>query len=107
MEKLTLKFEQKLISLAKKDGIIRFVIGAIIINNQGKILILKRKIDDFFGGIEELPSGKVENEESLFQALNREVKEETNLDVKQVAGYLGHFDYLSKNSNKTRQFNFI
>jgi 8-oxo-dGTP diphosphatase len=98
--------EEKLIKEALKDNIQRFVVGAVIKNNQ-KTLILRRKPDDFFGGIDELPSGKVEAGESLFAALSREVVEETGLVIDEVVDYLGHFDYRSKSGNNTRQFNFL
>ncbi len=58
------------------------------------------------GGIYELPSGKVEPGEVLDQALIREVKEETGLDIESITNYLGSFDYSSGSGKKTRQFNF-
>ena len=96
----------ELLREAKKDGIKRFVAGGIITNNDSKILLLKRKESDFMGGIYELPSGKVEKEETLENALFREIKEETGLIAKEVGEYIGSFDYISKNEEKTRQFNF-
>ena len=97
----------KLIEQAKKDRIKRYVAGAVIINNNQKILILQRPKKDFMGGIYELPSGKVEREEKLKEALFREIKEETNLEVSKVVKYISHFDYKSKNGELTRQFNFL
>src|SRR5262249_11493079 len=64
-----------------------------------------RSDDDFMGGIFELPSGKVEDE-TLDEALRREVKEETALDVSAIRDYLGSFDYMSGSGKKSRQFNF-
>ena len=99
-------FYENLITEAKKCGIKRYVVGAIIAENR-KVLLLERPKEDFMGGIYELPSGKVEEEEPLDQALYREVKEETNLDVEKIENYLGCFDYESKSGKKTRQFNFV
>ncbi|CAF0943796.1 unnamed protein product [Brachionus calyciflorus] len=62
--------------------------------------------NDFLGGLYELPSGKVENGEDSIEALKREIKEETNLNVVSVIRYLGHFDYKSKSGALTRQFNY-
>ena len=59
------------------------------------------------GGIYELPSGRVEDGESLDIALYREVEEETGLKIREIKRYLGHFDYESKSRKKTRQFNFV
>jgi len=91
---------------AKKDGIERFVVGAVIIN-KGSILFVRRAKDDFMGGIYELPSGKVDSGESLTEALKREVLEETNLVIKEIVGLSDTFDYKSKSGVKTRQFNFV
>jgi len=95
-----------LVERAKKEGIERFVAGAVIMI-KGKVLILRRAKDDFMGGIYELPSGKVEQNESIEQALYREVKEETGLKIKSILSYLSSFDYESASGKKTRQFNFL
>ncbi|VVB60734.1 ADP-ribose pyrophosphatase [uncultured archaeon] len=95
-----------LIEEAKKQNINRYVVGAII-EKDSSVLLLKRSKDDFMGGIYEFPSGKVEGKEDLEAALFREVKEETDLKVKDIIRYLGHFDYKSKSGKKTRQFNFL
>lgn len=91
---------------AKKDGIERFVVGAVIVNNNS-ILFVRRAQDDFMGGIYELPSGKVDSGENLIDALKREILEETNLVIKNIIGLCNTFDYKSKNSIQTRQFNFV
>lgn len=86
-----------------------FVVGAVIVNrslDSPKFLILRRKEDDFMGGIDELPSGKVEGDEGLIQALEREVEEETGLLIDEVLGYWGSFEYIVKDGQKQRQFNF-
>ena len=98
-------FYENLVKEAKLNGINRYVVGAIILKND-KVLLLERPKDDFMGGIYELPSGKVEDGESLNIALYREVEEETDLRIREIKKYLGHFDYESKSGKKTRQFNF-
>ena len=100
------KFMDKLIVEALNSGISRYVVAAVITNKRSEVLLLQRPKDEFYGGIYELPSGKVEDDESLEEALYREVKEETGLNVKNITRYLGHFDYLSKSKKPTRQFNF-
>ena len=89
----------------QEDGINRYVVGAVI-QRDSSVLLLKRPKDDFMGGIYELPSGRVEDGESLDIALYREVEEETGLKIREIKRYLGHFDYESKSRKKTRQFNF-
>ena len=95
-----------IVQQAKKDGIERFVVGAVIVN-KGSILFVRRAQDDFMGGIYELPSGKVDHEESLTEALKREILEETNLTINNVIDLCDTFDYKSKSGIQTRQFNFI
>lgn len=101
-----MNFENFLVEMANKDGIEKLVVGGII-KNGNKFLILSRKQDDFMGGIDEIPSGKLEPGETLFEGVVREVKEETNLDVVQIDSYVDFFDYLSGSGKKSRQYNFI
>lgn len=99
---------QEIQKQAENDNIKRYVVGAVIANND-KVLTLKRASNDFMPDIYELPSGRVEAKESLSDALIREVKEETNLNItlSDICDYLGHFDYVSKSGTQTRQFNFL
>lgn len=90
---------------ADRDGVAQLVVGAVIGHND-HVLLLKRPADDFMGGIFELPSGKVEPDEHLDDALAREVKEETGLDLAAITAYLGSFDYISGSGKPSRQFNF-
>ncbi|WP_445395110.1 NUDIX domain-containing protein [Streptomyces sp. LE64] len=95
-----------LIRAADADGVTKHVVGAVISNTEGEVLLLHRAADDYLGGLWELPSGGVDAGETLTEALHREVAEETGLTVTTVGAYIGHFDYLSKSGKKTRQFNF-
>lgn len=95
-----------LLEKAKEEKIEKNVVGAIIINNQGKILIMSRKLDDFMGGIDELPSGNMEIGEDIPAALAREVKEETNCELNEILFYIDSFDYKSGSGKNARQYNF-
>lgn len=95
-----------LVSQAQKEGIKKFVVGAVIERVKNHCLLLKRAQDDFMGGLMELPSGTVDESEDLLEALFREVKEETGLEITKIVSYLGFFDYLSSSGKKTRQFSF-
>ncbi|WP_227999000.1 NUDIX hydrolase [Nocardia australiensis] len=96
---------EKLTRDADRDAVQQLVVGAVV-HHGGKVLLLQRPTDDFMAGIWELPSGKVDPGEAIDQALIREVKEETGLDVTAVRTYLGEFDYQSGSGKKSRQFNF-
>jgi len=99
-------FYNHLANKAKGDGIDRIAVGAVIFDEQSRILILVRPSHEFMGGLEELPSGKLDGDEDIHTALLREVKEESNLNITEVLSYVGHFDYKSKSGKQTRQYTF-
>ena len=70
--------EKKLPKIAQtKDGEQHFSVGALIWQNN-KLLIMERKLPpDGFACV----AGHVDERETALEALKREVKEETNLDV--------------------------
>lgn len=100
------KIIQELVHRAKKDGIRKMVVRAAIRRNN-KFLLLERAPSEFLGGLLVLPGGAVDAGEGLLESLAREVKEETNLIINEIAAYLGSFDYSSSSGKKTRQFNFL
>lgn len=90
---------------AESEGIERYSVGVGILNANGTLLVLKRKADDSFPGMYEIPGGGVEEGETLYETVHREAKEETGLIVTDIRGYCGMFDYDEK--GRTRQFNFL
>ena len=48
----------------------------------------------------ELPSGTLDLNESLIEALAREVTEETGLKITKIDSYLGFFDYIFRSGKK-------
>ncbi len=56
-------------------------VSASIINENNQLLIVKRAKDDSRPGVWELPGGGIEFGENPQDAIIREVKEETGLDV--------------------------
>lgn len=60
-------------------------VNAFILNDKSEILLLKRSVDDdAFADHWELPGGKVEYKELPVEALKREVKEESGLEVEVI-----------------------
>lgn len=59
---------------------VRLIQKCLVVNNEGKILALKRSADDFSrGGNWDLPGGGYEQGEQVIEAIRREVKEEAGL----------------------------
>ncbi|WP_030423034.1 NUDIX domain-containing protein [Streptomyces sp. NRRL F-5065] len=82
------------------------IVAAAVVGHDGRTLLVRRRPDDYLGGMWEIPSGKVEAGETVLDALHRETAEETGLTVDQVTAYLGHFDYRNSGGGTTRQFTF-
>jgi A/G-specific adenine glycosylase len=57
------------------------VTAAVIWGADGRILITRRPLDGLLGGLWEFPGGKQEKEESLRQALQREIREELDIEI--------------------------
>ncbi|MBW3630217.1 MAG: NUDIX domain-containing protein [Gemmatimonadetes bacterium] len=57
---------------------------ASVIEREGKILVCERPAHKRHGGLWEFPGGKVENGESDFEAVQRELSEELGVDVTEV-----------------------
>ncbi|MCK4891388.1 MAG: NUDIX domain-containing protein [Candidatus Pacebacteria bacterium] len=66
-----------LINKKQKPGV---GIGVIIVNGDGKILILKRKGNH--APYYSIPGGRLESGETFEEGAIREIKEETSLDIK-------------------------
>jgi 8-oxo-dGTP diphosphatase len=102
------QLERELLERAAQDGVQKLAVGGAIVGEDGaSILILTRHPSDFMPGLEELPSGGVQEKETLYEALAREIEEETGLELGKVEGYLNHFDYRSSKGRLARQFNFL
>lgn len=86
----------------QKIGVTAFIL------DSDKVLIVRRSQEEtFLPGYYELPGGKVEFGESPEQALKREIKEETNLEIEVIKPY-DCFSYLSSdNERHTIDIQFI
>ncbi len=69
------------------DKIIK-VAAAVIVNDNGQTLLSLRKVDTHQGGKWEFPGGKFEQDETAEHALERELKEELGIDIKQTEHFL-------------------
>jgi len=70
---------------------------AVIKNQHGQIFITKRHKESHQGGLWEFPGGKVENNETVLEALKRELFEETGITLIQASPLIRiHHDYDDK-----------
>ena len=73
---------RKAAGIATRDEMKTVIVTAALILEQGKILITQRRKDSSHGLLWEFPGGKVEEGEDPRQALQRELKEELDVEVK-------------------------
>lgn len=66
----------------QSDNVVHVAV-AVIRGDDGRILVAKRPDDKHLGGLWEFPGGKVELDEDLKEALNRELVEELDITVSQ------------------------
>lgn len=57
------------------------VVGALIENEKKEILCMLRPKNKSFGNMWEFPGGKIEKNETIYEAIARELKEELDIDV--------------------------
>ena len=56
-------------------------VAAAVIEKNSKILITRRGSGEKMAGLWEFPGGKLEENETVFECLEREIKEELNLEI--------------------------
>lgn len=96
---------ESLVYAAREQGIEKFVVGAVIHRDGTALVVTRSADDDFLPGIQEVPSGGVEDDESLREALDRELVEEVGFAADEIdQGFLATFDYTSGSGRLTRQF---
>ncbi len=93
-----------LVQKARGDGIASTVVGLVLIRN-GRLLLLKRRPDDFMPNLWEIPGGHVDPGETIPDAMRRELLEETGLALDAIVAYLGGYDYAGE-FGRTRQWDF-
>jgi 8-oxo-dGTP diphosphatase len=93
-----------LVADGRAEGIQKFVVGAVIHQDDAALVVTRSMSDDFLPGIDELPSGGVEPGETLVAALDRETMEEVGFAGQPIDdGFIASFDYTSGSGHRTRQ----
>ena len=76
------------------------VVVAVLFNTQQEVLISRRHSHQHQGGLWEFPGGKREADESILQALKREIAEELGVEVEQAEPFVQiEHDYGDKQVN--------
>lgn len=73
---------QQYLAHAKSLNKDHLVVSAVV-TNFNKILVVRRAANDSYPGMWEFPGGGVDEDETVIQAIRRETKEETNLDLEE------------------------
>lgn len=71
----------------------RIAVKSFIVNNENKLLLIKRRSNDVHKpGQWDIPGGRLEPGEDPFLGLKRETKEETNIDINIISPlHIQHF----------------
>ena len=77
-------------SSSRADNWMRRTVGAIIVDEHGRVFVHRRGFDrELFPGCWDIPGGHVEAGESAHDALRREIHEETGWRLAQILAELG------------------
>ncbi len=81
--------------LAQNEGK-ECVVGAVIINDQGRAFVQKRSRDRrLFPGCWDIVGGHIDPGETLYEGLRREIAEETGWKLTRIITILGQFDWVT------------
>ena len=98
-----------LLERARYDEVDVFVVRAVILRMQPKcieVLLLRRTQNVALPGVEETPGGKMLPQETILQALSREVKEAIAVDIEKEVTFLTSFDFTNVDGKRVREFVF-
>lgn len=83
---------------------IKVICGALVV--KGKKFAIVQEAQGQVRGLWNLPAGHLNDDENIFKATIREVKEETGLDV-EITGLIGVYQHRSPNDNNVIGFYFL
>ena len=98
-----MEYIKKLRKFIGHDPILMCACGCLIFNEKGQVLLQKRSDDNLWGN----PGGSMDIGETIYDTIIREIKEETNLDIK-VDSYVSTIESMfEKDGIKFHEIYFI
>ena len=91
-------------NMNKKENLPQVAVGAVVFS-ENKILLVKRS-NHPAKGMWAVPGGKIQAGETMQQALVREIKEETGLDIR-VGEIVFVFDVIRHDEQKELSFHYV
>lgn len=82
-------------------------VSAAIVHDRKMLLCTRSATEDFLPGYSELVGGGVDDGESLWDALHREVREETGIEITSVVRRMPGFEYEDGSGRTVRECSFI
>ena len=83
------------------------VINAIIKRGNHFLIIKRSSKDEIHPGRWSFPGGKLEEGETILEALKREIKQEVNLDIDNNLVYIADYNYKRKDRSNTLGVSFL
>ena len=83
----------------------QIAVGAVVFNSAGEVLLVKRK-NEPSKNMWTIPGGRIQAGETLSQAVEREIFEETALKIK-VGEIVYTFELIEKNDDGKMKFHYI
>jgi len=90
---------------AERYGVELFAVSALV-ENDGKILFLKKIPSDNSEELIVLPNGRVEFGETLVSSLKKKFQKNFNLKVEKIHSFVESHDYSNATGRKIREFVF-
>ncbi|BAJ25998.1 MULTISPECIES: NUDIX hydrolase [Kitasatospora] len=101
----TVTERRQLIRRARAEGVGEFMGGVAVLDGSGRVLTVRRRPEDTYGGQWELPGGSLDPGEDPERGAARELAEETGLTGLALA-YLHAVDFTGLGGVRARQFVF-
>ena len=95
-------YNNKEVPILRGEGLYVPFVGAIIEreiekgNKQVLVQTRKKDSDELYSGTLEIPGGKMQSFEDIYETVTREVKEETNLDITFIDGKNERINYTNR-----------